>query len=224
MRPRGMPLRRTHARVIAIACSSAVTVLAQPRVLEIGGGSAGAMRQFLSIRPKATAVALELSWTSLRNTADAGEKRLQGVAGTALNLPFARDSFDAVIAFEVIEHLPDVARALDEALRVLRRPGDIIIGLPNHASLWTPVEDAIGRRSRLAFGVDHGRGAWRWWGRNAALPGANASREARSSCIDSRFSTRCRAATSTRSTTRRPLICYASSGAAARGWSRPAHS
>ncbi len=144
-------------------------VLAQPRVLEIGGGSAGAMRQFLSIRPKATAVALELSWTSLRNTADAGEKRLQGVAGTALSLPFARDSFDAVIAFEVIEHLPDVARALDEALRVLRRPGHIIIGLPNHASLWTPVEDAIGRRSRLAFGVDHGRGAWRWWGRNAAL-------------------------------------------------------
>ena len=61
-------------------------VLAQPHLLEIGGGSAGAMRQFLDMRPKATAVALELSRTSLRNAVDAGERRLRGVAGTALSI------------------------------------------------------------------------------------------------------------------------------------------
>jgi SAM-dependent methyltransferase len=91
------------------------------------------------------------------------------VAGDALQLPFGDRSLDAIVAFEVIEHIPDVRQALDEALRVLRRPGFIIIGLPNHASLWTPVEDRLHRRQRLAFGVDHGRGAWRWWKRNAAL-------------------------------------------------------
>ena len=51
----------------------------------------------------------------------------------------------------------------------MRRPGHIIIGLPNHASLWTPLEDRLRRRDRRAFGVERGRGAWRWWKRNAAL-------------------------------------------------------
>ena len=69
----------------------------------------------------------------------------------------------------MIEHLPDVAAALEEMLRVLRRPGYIIIGLPNHASLWTPLEDRLRRRDRRAFGVERGRGAWRWWKRNAGL-------------------------------------------------------
>jgi SAM-dependent methyltransferase len=69
----------------------------------------------------------------------------------------------------VLEHLPDVARALGEMLRVVRRPGFIIIGLPNHASLWTPIEDRWLRRDRRAFGVERGRGAWRWFKRNATL-------------------------------------------------------
>jgi SAM-dependent methyltransferase len=73
------------------------------------------------------------------------------------------------VAFEVLEHLPDVARALGEMLRVVRRPGFIIIGLPNHASLWTPIEDRLCRRDRRAFGVERGRGAWRWFRRNAGL-------------------------------------------------------
>jgi hypothetical protein len=62
-----------------------------------------------------------------------------------------------------------VAQAFEELLRVVRRPGHIIIGLPNHASLWTPIEDRLRGRSRLAFGVDRGRGVWPWWRRNAAL-------------------------------------------------------
>jgi SAM-dependent methyltransferase len=145
-------------------------VLANPdlRILEIGAGSAGALRTFLQLRPDAKAVALELSDSSLQR-AIADMTRLRGVAGSALEIPLRDASVDAVMAFEVIEHLPGVAQALDEMLRVLRRPGHIIIGLPNHASLWTPVEDALRRRDRRAFGVERGRGAWRWWRRNAAL-------------------------------------------------------
>ena len=98
-----------------------------------------------------------------------GSSSLRAVAGNALQLPFRDRSLDAVVAFEVIEHLPDVAVALEEMLRVLRRPGHIIIGLPNHASLWTPLEDRLRGRDRRAFGVERGRGAWRWWKRNAGL-------------------------------------------------------
>ena len=146
-------------------------VLTQPNlhVLEIGAGSAAAMHTFLAMHPSARAVAMELSPASIRSATHAGSPLLRAVAGNALQLPFRDRSLDAVVAFEVIEHLPDVAVALDEMLRVVRRPGYIIIGLPNHASLWTPLEDRLRRRDRRAFGVERGRGAWRWWKRNAAL-------------------------------------------------------
>ena len=146
-------------------------VLTQPnlRVLEIGAGSAVAIRTFLRSRPAARAVAMEMSPVSLQAAAKTGPSSLSAVAGDALRLPFRDRSLDAVIAFEVIEHLPDVAAALEEMLRVVRRPGHIIIGLPNHASLWTPVEDWLRGRDRRAFGVERGRGAWRWLKRNVAL-------------------------------------------------------
>ena len=147
----------------------AVLTLPDPHVLEIGAGSSAAIRAFLSRRPDARAVAMEMSPMSLRGAGGPPSLALRGVAGDALQLPFKARSFDAVVAFEVIEHLPDVAHALEEALRVVKRPGHIIIGLPNHASLWTPLEDRLRSRSRLAFGVARGRGAWRWWKRNAAL-------------------------------------------------------
>lgn len=146
-------------------------VLTQPHlsVLEIGAGSATAMHAFLARRPGARAVAMELSPASILASQKGGSASLRSVAGSGLQLPFRDRSLDAVVAFEVIEHLPDVAAALDEMLRVVRRPGYIIIGLPNHASLWTPFEDRLRRRDRRAFGVERGRGAWRWWKRNAAL-------------------------------------------------------
>jgi SAM-dependent methyltransferase len=146
-------------------------VLTQPgvHVLEIGAGSATAMHTFLAAHPRARAVAMELSPTSIRAATRDRSPSLRGVAGDALQFPFRDRSFDAVVAFEVVEHLPDVAAAVEEMLRVVRRPGHIIIGLPNHASLWTPLEDGLRRRDRRAFGVERGRGAWRWWKRNAAL-------------------------------------------------------
>ena len=146
-------------------------VLNQPdvHVLEIGAGSALAMRTFLNTRPAARAVAMELSPVAIQAATKGRPSSLSGVAGDALRLPFGDRSFDALVAFEVIEHLPDVAAALEEMLRVVRRPGYVIIGLPNHASLWTPFEDCLRRRDRRAFGVERGRGVLRWLKRNAGL-------------------------------------------------------
>jgi SAM-dependent methyltransferase len=162
----------THSRAYFSRLLDVVdAVLTQPdlHVLEIGAGSAVAMHAFLAAHPGARGVAMELSPASLRAATRSGSPSLRGVAGDALQFPFRDRSVDAVVAFEVIEHLPDVAAAVEEMLRVVRRPGHIIIGLPNHASLWTPIEDCLRRRDRRAFGVERGRGAWRWWKRNAAL-------------------------------------------------------
>jgi hypothetical protein len=53
-----------------------------------------------------------------------------GVRGDAHRLPFPDDCFDRIIASEVLEHLPDDARALGELARVLRPGGTIAVTIP----------------------------------------------------------------------------------------------
>jgi SAM-dependent methyltransferase len=52
------------------------------------------------------------------------------VAADIQALPFRSDAFDAVKATEVLEHVPDVARALAECRRVLRPGGHLVVTVP----------------------------------------------------------------------------------------------
>ncbi len=54
--------------------------------------------------------------------------------GDALDLPFADGEFDRVVASEVLEHIPDDARAIGELVRVLRPGGTIAVTVPR----WLP--------------------------------------------------------------------------------------
>jgi SAM-dependent methyltransferase len=54
--------------------------------------------------------------------------------GSRLTLPFESDSFDAVVSFQVIEHLDNVPVYLDEIRRVLRKGGYFICSTPNAQS------------------------------------------------------------------------------------------
>jgi ubiquinone/menaquinone biosynthesis C-methylase UbiE len=50
--------------------------------------------------------------------------------GDAMDLPFADASFDAIVSFETIEHLPDVERYLREVHRVLVPGGRYLVSTP----------------------------------------------------------------------------------------------
>jgi SAM-dependent methyltransferase len=58
------------------------------------------------------------------------------VAADAARLPFRR-SFDSVVSFETIEHVPDPGRFVGECARVLKPGGTFIVSTPNR-ELWSP--------------------------------------------------------------------------------------
>jgi SAM-dependent methyltransferase len=53
------------------------------------------------------------------------------VQGSCTDLPFRNGSHDLVVAFEVIEHLTDWAKLIEEARRVLAPGGQFIVSTPN---------------------------------------------------------------------------------------------
>ncbi len=55
------------------------------------------------------------------------------VRGDLHDLPFARDNFDVIVCFEVVEHTHDAERSLDELVRVLSREGVLFVSSPNPA-------------------------------------------------------------------------------------------
>jgi 2-polyprenyl-6-hydroxyphenyl methylase/3-demethylubiquinone-9 3-methyltransferase len=68
-------------------------------------------------------VGVDLSSTALAVAADHG---VEGVQADVAALPFADDSFDVVVAGEILEHVTDLAGTVAEALRVLK-PGGLFI-------------------------------------------------------------------------------------------------
>jgi len=56
------------------------------------------------------------------------------VTGDALCLPFPDDSFDKIVAAEVLEHIPDDMAAMTELLRVLKPGGRLAVTVPS----WLP--------------------------------------------------------------------------------------
>jgi SAM-dependent methyltransferase len=81
-------------------------------------------------------------------------RRGQGVAvvGDALDLCFAEATFDTVLCTEVLEHLPDPQRGIDEMLRVLRDGGTLLLT----TRFLFPIHDAPGDYFRYTrFGLQH---------------------------------------------------------------------
>jgi ubiquinone/menaquinone biosynthesis C-methylase UbiE len=56
---------------------------------------------------------------------------LRFLEASCTSVPFPDESFDLVVAFEVIEHLTDYRAFLDECARVLTREGLLIVSSPN---------------------------------------------------------------------------------------------
>ena len=67
--------------------------------------------------------------------------RLRFVQGDCTRFPFADSSLDAVVAFEVIEHLDDWKALIEESRRVLVPAGQFIVSTPNRLYYGEARED-----------------------------------------------------------------------------------
>ena len=56
-------------------------------------------------------------------------------------IPF-RDEFDAIGAFDVIEHIPDDVAAIGQIHSALKRDGFFILSVPQHMFLWSKYDEA----------------------------------------------------------------------------------
>ncbi len=114
-------------------------------LLDMGCGAG--RHAFESFRVGARVVAFDYSAAELKDVGglfaamrDAGEvgtapdSMAVTTNGDALRLPFADDSFDRIIASEVLEHVSDDQIALNEILRVLKPGGTLAATVPS----WLP--------------------------------------------------------------------------------------
>ena len=113
------------------------------KVLDMGCGFG--RHAFALLRQGADVVALDHSqdevaevakWFAAMRTAGevpAGASAI-AVRGTAYGLPFADGTFDAIVAAEVLEHLPDDRLAMSELVRVLKPGGRLAVTVPR----WFP--------------------------------------------------------------------------------------
>lgn len=63
--------------------------------------------------------------------------------GDALHLPFDDASFDVVTMLDVLEHLSDDRRSLQEVRRVLRPGGAYVFSVPAYQHLWSAHDEAL---------------------------------------------------------------------------------
>jgi SAM-dependent methyltransferase len=98
-------------------------------IYEAGGGSTSFLP--LEVLRRAHVTVVDIDEDQIRNNDYAQET----ILGDVQTHRFAPDSFDLVICYNVIEHLPDVEAALLRFCESLKQGGLILIGAPNPKSL-----------------------------------------------------------------------------------------
>lgn len=106
------------------------------KVLEIGSGGGSMAKALKHYRPDLGVYACDISLRAVRHGAIEPDW-VEFSLGNAYDVPFSNSTFDAVVIFDVLEHLADPGRAIAEAARVLKPRGRLHVSVPCEGNLLT---------------------------------------------------------------------------------------
>jgi SAM-dependent methyltransferase len=126
-------------------------------ILDVGHGPGLSARYLASIvTPTGRVTALDPSPRSTKQlrvqVEEQGLRNLVVVRAQAESIPFGDASFDAVMCVNVLEAVPNKARALSEMHRVLKPGGRILLAHDDYESQsYVTTDRELGRRATLAY-------------------------------------------------------------------------
>jgi SAM-dependent methyltransferase len=115
--------------------------------LLLGCGAGRHNRAIHHDRPEVTLVGVDLSVSAIREAVRAGSGGAYLVADAA-SIPAADGSYDIVLLFDLLEHVPDVGRCVAEIARVLK-PGGLFHGFVPLEAQPKTLFRALTRSSRI---------------------------------------------------------------------------
>jgi len=116
----------------------AIRGLTPGTALDVGAAGGGNTRVLQ--RAGWTAAALEYG---AEGAEVAAERGIATVRGDATRLPFAPESLDLVVAYDVLEHIPDDATAAKQIFELLRPGGIFLVAVPCDMRLWSAHDEAV---------------------------------------------------------------------------------
>ena len=115
-----------------------------PVVLDLGCGT-GHNLQNIQERGFRNSFGLDITFDAL---SFCRQRKLEGlICGDGALLPFTNQSFDVVIALDMLEHIKDDTLALEGLHRVLRADGRLVLFVPAFQFLWG-LQDEVGHHFR----------------------------------------------------------------------------
>jgi SAM-dependent methyltransferase len=102
------------------------------RILNVGAAT-GYSSEFLSKFGKVTSIEYDEACCLFAKE----ELQLEFIQGSVTDLPFQDGEFDLVCAFDVVEHVEDHKKAVEELKRVTRKEGKLVVTVPAFMLLWS---------------------------------------------------------------------------------------
>lgn len=124
------------ARERLFECVFGPHVAAGAHILEVGSADGPSVRW---LRDRGWCVATDVDVAALRSG---------GVCASVTGLPFRDGGFDAVAAFDVVEHVGDDLAALRELGRVVRPGGRVLLSVPAYRWAWSQLDELAGHHHR----------------------------------------------------------------------------
>jgi SAM-dependent methyltransferase len=115
------------------------------RVLDVGCGTGLILKTLDKWEP----TGIDFSHLALEFSRRRGARNL--IQGNVVELPFADNSLDLILALDLIEHIEDDRRIVAEFHRVLRPGGCLIATVPAHQFLWSDHDIALHHFRRYSY-------------------------------------------------------------------------